>query len=69
MNLQQKYIKCFSQKKSAQLQEAGFSFLFEKANVYYHNNNELLTVKFSDNKDNDNSNILKDTKYSSWIPF
>jgi len=63
MNLQQKYIKCFSQKKSAELSEAGFCFLFEKGNVYYHENNEQV-IKFSDNK-----NLLKDTKYSLYIPF
>ncbi len=63
MKLDKKYIKCFNQKKSAELNEAGFSFLFEQAGVYYHENNQQST-KFSDNK-----SILKDTKYSSYIPF
>jgi len=64
MNINKKYIKCFTQKKSAELQEAGFSFLFEKAGVFYHLNNEQVIAKFSDDK-----SILKDTKYSSYIPF
>ena len=63
MNLEKKYIKCFTQKKSAELSEAGFLFLFEKGNVYYHLNNEQV-IKFSDNK-----NLLKDTKYSMYIPL
>ena len=63
MNINKKYIKCFTQKKSAELQKAGFSFLFERANVYYHENNEQV-IKFSDNK-----NLLKDTKYSLYIPL
>jgi len=67
MKLDKKYIKCFNQKKSAELQEAGFSFLFEQAGVYYHKNDEQTVSKFS--SDNDNSNILKDTKYSAWIPL
>jgi len=65
MKINKKYIKCFNQKKSAELTEAGFSFLFEQAGVFYHINNEFLIAKFSD----DNSNILKGTKYSSWIPL
>ncbi len=65
MNLQQKYIKCFTQKKSAELSEAGFSFLFEKAGVYYHSNNEQIVKNFTD----DNYQILNNTKYSSYIPL
>lgn len=63
MNINKKYIKCFTQQKSAELEQAGFSFLFEKAGVYYHECNEQI-VKFCDNKD-----LLKDTKYSSYIPL
>ena len=63
MKLENKYLKCFSQEKSAQLQEAGFVFLYEKAGVYYHQNNEDLVIKFS----NTNINILDNTKFSSWI--
>lgn len=63
MKLDKKYIKCFTQKKSTELNEVGFSFLFEKANVYYHLNNEQV-IKFSDNKD-----LLKDTKFSTYIPL
>jgi len=65
MNLKNnKYIKCFTQQKSAELSEVGFPFLFEKAGVYYHENNEQVIVKFSDDK-----NLLKDTKYSLYIPI
>lgn len=63
MNIKNKYVKCFNQQKSAELQEAGFSFLFMKAGVWYHENNEQI-VNFSDDK-----SILKDTKYCSYIPL
>ena len=56
-----KYIRCFDEIKSAQLQEAGFLFLFEQNGVYFHKNNDDLTVKFS------NTEILEDIKFSSWI--
>jgi len=61
MKLKNKYIKCYSSDKSAQLQKAGFLFLYEQNGVYYHQNNEDLVVKFSKNE------LLKDTKFSSWI--
>lgn len=64
MKLKNRYIKCFSKVKSEQLQEIGYKFLYEANGVYYHENNEQV-IKFSDN----NSNILKGTKYSSWIPL
>jgi hypothetical protein len=65
MKLDKKYIKCFTQNKSKQLQEAGYKFLYESNGVFYFEDNQNITVKFSD----DNSNILKDTKYSLYIPL
>jgi len=65
MNINQKYIKCFNQKKSAELIKAGFSFLFEKSGVYYHSNNEQIIKNFSDN----DFQVLNNTKYSSYIPL
>lgn len=59
--IKNKYIKCFTEEKSAELQEAGFLFLYEKAGVYYHQNNEELVVKFSKDE------LLKDIKFSKWI--
>ena len=63
MRLNKRYIKAFSKSKSEELQEVGYKFLFESNGVYYHENNEQI-IKFSDDK-----SILKDTKYSIYIPF
>ena len=64
MNLTNKYIKCFSLKKKEELENAGFSFLFQKAGVWYFKNQEHSVSKFSDNK-----NILQGCKYSTYIPL
>ncbi len=69
MNINRKYIKCFNQKKSAELNNAGFSFLFEQNGVYYHQSNELLIAKFSEDDNSNISNILKGTKQSLYIPI
>jgi hypothetical protein len=63
MKIKQKYIKCFSQEKSQKLNNVGYQFLYEQNGVYYHQNNENLTVKFS------NTDILEDTKYSFTVNF
>lgn len=65
MNLTNKYIKVFSLKKKEELEQAGFSFLFEKGSVYYFKNNENIISKFS----NDNTDLLKNIKYSTFIPL
>lgn len=61
MKLKQKYVHCFDLEKSETLNEAGYDFLYEKDGIYYHLNNEDITVKFSDD------DILKDCKLSTWI--
>lgn len=64
MNLKHKYIKCFSEEKLEELKLAGYKYLYENNGVYYFENNQDLTVKFSSNS---NCNILQNTKLSSWI--
>jgi hypothetical protein len=61
MKLENKYLKCFDKNKSDTLNQSGFEFLFQKNGVYYHKNNENIVAKFS------NTDILKDTKFSTWI--
>jgi hypothetical protein len=61
MKLENKYIKCFSIKKKNQLLDAGYKYLYMNNGTYYFENNQNLTIKFSD------SDILKDTKFSMWI--
>lgn len=64
MQITNKYIKAFTNKKKEELESAGFSFLFEKSGVWYFKNQEHPISKFSDNK-----NILKGCKYSTYIPL
>lgn len=61
MKLKQKYIKCFTHEKSAELKLVGYKYLYESDGIFYFEDNQDLTIKFS------NINILKDTKSSSWI--
>ena len=63
MKLDKKYIKCFTQEKSKQLQEAGYKYLYESGGIFYFEDNKDLSAKFSD------IDILSNTKYSSWIPL
>ena len=59
MNLTNKYIKVFSLKKKEELEQAGFSFLFEKGSVYYFKNNKQPVFK---NK----FQMKKTTDVSTW---
>lgn len=59
-----RYIKCFTKEKSDELIEVGYKYLYESNGVFYFEDNQNITVKFSDNK-----NLLKGTKYSSFIPL
>jgi hypothetical protein len=61
VTLEQKYLKCFSQEKSDQLQKTGYEFLYERNGVFYHKNNKNLSIKFS------NTDVLTDTKFSCFI--
>jgi hypothetical protein len=61
--VENKYLKCFTQKKSEQLKEAGYEYLYESNGIFYFQNSKELTVKFS------NTNLLEDTKPSMWINF
>jgi hypothetical protein len=63
MKLKQRYFKVFSKKKSEVFIEIGYKFLYEANGVYWFEDDQNLTAKFSDNK------ILKDTKVSTWIPL
>lgn len=63
MKLKNKYLKCFSKEKSESLILLGYKFLYEQNGVYYHENNEEITIKFS------NSDTLKDIKFSTTINF
>lgn len=49
MQLKQKYLKCFNSDKAEQLRQVGYTYLYEKNGVYYFQNNENLTIKFSSN--------------------
>jgi hypothetical protein len=63
MILKNKYIKAFSKEKSYQLLSAGYIFLYEQNGVYYYQNNNDITEKFSC------SDLLKDTKFSTTVNF
>lgn len=63
MKLKYKYLKCFSQEKSTQLSQIGYLFLYEQNGVYYHQNNEEITINFSNNK------VLDDVKFSTTVNF
>ena len=58
-----KFIKCFSQDKSDKLKNNGFKFLYERNGVFYFENDDKLTVKFS------SSNILENTKITTTVNF
>jgi hypothetical protein len=61
MQLKQKYLKCFTNDKAEQLKQLGYTYLYDKNGVYYFQNNENLTIKFSDN------DILNGVKQSMTI--
>lgn len=67
MKLNKRYIKAFSKIKSEELIEIGYKFLYESNGVFYFEDNQNLTAKFSNNSDNDN--FLKGIKYSNYIPL
>lgn len=67
MKLNKRYIKAFSKSKSEELQEVGYKFLYEANGVFYFEDNQNLTANFTHN--NENYNLLKGTKYSSYIPL
>jgi hypothetical protein len=61
MKLKNKYLKCFDEVKKNQLIECGYKYLYTSNGVFYFEENQDLTIKFS------KSNILQNTKFSSWI--
>lgn len=61
MKLQNKYIKCFTKEKFECLKEAGYTFLYEQNGVYYFESQNA--IKFN------NSDLLKDTKFSTTVNF
>jgi len=54
-------MKCFNQKKYEELLSCGYKFLYEQNGVYYFENNEHLTRKFS------GEDVLEGTKTSTYI--
>jgi hypothetical protein len=61
MDLQNKYIKAFSQEIADCLKLKGFEFIQETNGVYWFKNNESKAINFSDNE------LSKNIKFSTWI--